>query len=322
MWINFFLFLFLFFLAEILYFRVAEKYNIVDKPNHRSSHDVVTIRGGGVIFPLAFLVPFAFALFEGWVFISIGLAMISIISLLDDMMNLDSRLRLFVHALAVILLFTNLPGALGLVWLIPMFIVITGIINAYNFMDGINGITALYSIVTIGTLYWVSEKLFPFMAPVFFVSLLASLVVFSFFNLRKRARCFAGDVGSVSLAFIICFLVLSLFIRTDFFLWILLLGIYGLDTVFTIICRILRKEPILKAHRSHFYQYLVNEYGMDAIKVSIIYAMAQLLLNIAVIISYEKNNIWIGFITLLCFMSLYTIFRLRLEGKYRLFNTY
>lgn len=189
-------------------------------------------------------------------------------------------------------------------------------------MDGINGITALYSIVTIGTLFWISQSLVRIIPDIFFISLLASLLVFSFFNVRKKAKCFAGDVGSVSMAFIICFLLLSLSVKTGSFIWILLLGIYGIDTVFTIICRLRRKEPIFKAHRSHFYQFLANEYGLNPLFVSFLYAFSQLLLNCAVIFAYKADKLLIAGACLFVFLVIYTIFRLRVEGRYRLFTAY
>jgi len=311
-----------FVLIEMVYFKIADIYNIIDKPNHRSSHQTLTIRGGGIIFPIALLLPLFITMQQSWLLFSLGLLAISLISFLDDVITLNNKVRLFTQSMSVALLLWSVPNFSHILLLIFLFILITGIINAYNFMDGINGITALYSIVTIGTLFWLSNSLVTIIPDVFFISLLASLLVFSFFNVRKKAKCFAGDVGSVSMAFIICFLLLSLSVKTGSFIWILLLGIYGIDTVFTIICRLSRKEPIFKAHRSHFYQFLANEYGLNPLFVSFLYAFAQLLLNCAVIFAYKADKLLVAGAGLFVFLLIYTIFRLRFEGRYRLFTAY
>lgn len=320
--IFFTFFVALYFGLELLYFSIADRYNIIDRPNHRSSHRSVTIRGGGVIFPLAFLLPLQNIQYQHWFCISIGVIAIAGISFADDIATLSNRLRLLVQFFSVALLLWQTGNTLSFPAMLLLFILVAGVINAYNFMDGINGITALYSLVTIGTLYWISSNILLLMPEIFFISLLSSLVVFAFFNLRSRARCFAGDVGSVSVAFIVCFLLVSLFVKTGFAGWILLLGVYGLDTVFTILCRICRKEPIFKAHRSHFYQFLANEGGLNHVTVSSLYAAAQLILNIAVIFDYLHSQALAIWACLFGILLIYTIFRLRFEGKSRLFNKY
>ena len=204
--------------------------------------------------------------------------------------------------------------------LIPLSLtIIIGIINAYNFMDGINGITVLYSMVTIMSLWWIQEfnQINLLKQPVWLL-LLSALLVFGFYNLRKRAKAFAGDIGSISMALIICYLILQLIIHTQDLKWILLLGIYGLDTVATIFCRIIRKENIFDAHRSHFYQYLANEKKWDHVKVAFTYALLQLALNVLLI--YTNTILWI----LACsfILIIYIILRVSLEGKIRLFTKY
>lgn len=322
MFSSFALLLFIFVVVLLCYFKLAIRFNIIDKPNHRSSHVSNTIRGGGLIFPIAFLLPLVISIYNGWLLVSFALTVISLISFLDDAITLNNKVRLLVQSFSVVLLLLQVSGYTHILLLILLFIIITGIINAYNFMDGINGITALYSIVTIGSIFWINQFVITIIPTIFFVSLLASLLVFSFFNIRKKAKCFAGDVGSVSMAFIICFLLISLSVKTGSYIWILLLGIYGIDTVFTIICRLTRKETIFKAHRSHFYQFLVNEHGLNPLLVASLYAFAQLLLNIGVIFAYKTEMPLIAIVSLFVFLLIYTIFRLRFEGRYRLFTAY
>jgi len=321
MLINFLFFLFAFLLLELSYFAIARKFEIVDRPNSRSSHQQVTIRGGGVIFPIAALFFVSYTSIDG-VLLSCGICIISILSFVDDVQNIDSKLRLLLQGLAVAVMSYPIIQGFNWYWLPFFFILVLGVINAYNFMDGINGITVMYSLVSVGTLYCINKEIVILESNVFFLSILASLVVFAFFNVRKKAVCFAGDVGSISIAFIICYLLIKLVLATNWMWWILLLGVYGVDTVFTIICRIFRKESLMQAHRSHFYQYLANETGMGQLKVSLLYAIIQLMLNLTVVFSYLHDIQWLSLATLFVFINIYSIFRFRLEGSKRLFVSY
>ncbi len=321
MWLSYLLFIIIWFGIEWFYFGIAKRFSIVDKPNARSSHDIVTIRGGGIIFPLAILVGLLYEQPIQWILIA-SLLLIAILSFIDDTSHVDSKIRLVLQSVAVGSILYLVAPQFSLLLLLCLFILITGVINAYNFMDGINGITVLYSLVTLGSMYWVQQSIPAFLSDYLFIALLTALLVFGFFNVRKKAACFSGDVGSVSLAFIFCFLLLKMSIVTDFGWWILFLSVYGVDTVFTIVCRIFRKEPLMQAHRSHFYQYLANEAGWTHIQVSILFAIVQLVLNISVVYSYTTGQIWVSLAALFAFLIIYTIFRLRLEGHKRLFVTY
>jgi len=318
----FFFFVLLYFVSEIAYFKIAEKRQFIDKPNERSSHFSITLRGGGIIFPIAFLIPLLINPFNNWSVVAIGLIIISVISFLDDMFNLSSQIRLLVQCLSVALMIWCNMNSLHFLLSILAIICAVGIINAYNFMDGINGITAFYSITIISTLYWVNDYVSKIVPNLFFISLLSALLIFSYFNARRKARCFAGDIGSVSIAFIICFLLFTLCMQTKTFLWLLFLWVYGVDTVFTICCRLVRKESIFQAHRSHFYQFLANEGGWSHLEVSSLYAITQLLLNVIIIFSYMKHVVFLIILSIIGILVIYTIFRLQYEGKYRLFTAY
>ncbi|MEO6453975.1 MAG: UDP-GlcNAc--UDP-phosphate GlcNAc-1-phosphate transferase, partial [Ginsengibacter sp.] len=231
--------------------------------------------------------------------------------------------RIMIQCAAVILLMwqTGLFD-IGIFLLFVTFIFVVGMINAFNFMDGINGITALYSLAIIASLYFINQFIIPFIESEYFVSIIASLLAFSFFNVRKKAKAFAGDVGSVSIAFIISFLLIKLMIQTQSAVWILLLSIYGIDAVCTICFRIIRRENIFNAHRSHFYQFLANEMNFKHVAVSSVYASVQLILNFIIIYSYVNHQIYIP---LVCFFALiisYLISRFILEGKTKLLIRY
>src|SRR5690606_4210304 len=134
------------FLLELVYFKIADRYNIIDKPNERSSHTRITLRGGGIIFYIGALIYFFESGFQyPWFFL--GLTLMTVVSFADDVMTLSNKIRLFVHFTSVLLMAYELQiFTFPWYYLLISFIIIVGVINAYNFMDGINGITACYSL--------------------------------------------------------------------------------------------------------------------------------------------------------------------------------
>ena len=320
---------FLLFILELIYFKIADKYNIIDKPNHRSSHTQITLRGGGIIFPFAFLI------FIGWLFwqyfqnpdfqyvvfpktyliFGIGLLSLSAISFLDDILDLSSKIRLAFHFLAVTLLiyflglFSNAP-----IWLVPiLYIFVIGILNAYNFMDGINGITGVYTSVALITFWYINKNVVLFVDDNFIIYPFLASMVFLFFNFRKKARCFAGDVGSMSIAIWLLALLGLAIVKTNNYQYLLFLSIYGIEVVLTIVQRLKLKENIFEAHRHHLYQLLVNQLKWSHLAVSTLYGFLQFTINF-MMIRYNLSFLQ-GFIFLvlpLCFIyifSKYTIFK-------------
>lgn len=274
----------LMFVIMIAYFKVADHYNIIDKPNERSSHSEITIRGGGIIFLFAALCGLVLHL-DFWMPI-LGMLVIGIISFIDDRITLSNKIRIIFHLTAVSLLFLSLNVYQLFPWYIALalYILVIGIINAYNFMDGINGITGLYSLVILCGLQYVNYKVVSFILPdLIWLPILACLV-FLFFNLRKRAKCFAGDVGSISMAFWIIYLILKLIIQTENYAYILFLAVYGVDAVLTIIHRLILKQNIFEAHRLHFYQILANDQKWPHLWVSFMYAVLQIIIITVVIL--------------------------------------
>ena len=249
----------LLFVAELFYFRVADKFNIIDKPNERSSHSRITLRGGGIIFYFGAL---AYFLSNHWEYpwFMLALTLITFISFVDDIRSTSQGLRLVFHFTAMALMFYQWGlFSLSWWWIIIALIICTGIINAYNFMDGINGITGGYSLVILGALAYINSEITTFVEPALINTVLCAVLVFCFFNFRKKAKCFAGDVGSVSIAFILLFLIGKLIIKTEDFSWIILLSVYGVDSVLTIIHRLMLHENIGLPHRKHMYQLMANE---------------------------------------------------------------
>ncbi|MCW3093133.1 MAG: UDP-GlcNAc--UDP-phosphate GlcNAc-phosphate transferase [Ferruginibacter sp.] len=282
--VEFILALVILMIAELVYFKIAVHFNIIDKPNERSSHSVPTIRGGGIIFLLAAIL---FFLLNGYSYPFFLTAMLAsgIISFVDDVRTLNNGLKFSVHLMSVLLIFwqCGLLTTLSPLYLIAIGIVIIGIINAYNFMDGINGITGLYSLAVIVPLLLTETN--GKLHSLELVSI-AALLAFNFFNARKKARCFAGDVGGISLAILIVFLLILRIQHTNNFIYIGLLLIYGIDSVYTIAQRIYQKENIFKPHRKHLYQYFSNEKGIPHLLVSVVYAFIQLLINLTIVYGY------------------------------------
>ena len=277
----------LLFLAELFYFYIADKYNIIDKPNERSSHTRITLRGGGVIFYFGVLAYFLTNHFE-YPWFMLALTLITFISFVDDIRSTSQVLRLVFHFSAMALMFYQW-GLFALPWwtILVALIICTGIINAYNFMDGINGITGGYSLIILGALAFINHSVVSFVEPDLIYTMLCAVLVFNFFNFRKRAKCFAGDVGAVSIAFTILFLIGRLIIQTGDFSWIILLVVYGIDSVLTIVHRLMLHENIGLPHRKHMYQIMANELRMPHVVVALIYMMMQAIVVIGYLILRE-----------------------------------
>lgn len=287
---------------ELAYFGIAKKFNIIDKPNERSSHKHITLRGGGIIFLLGIwvyniLFGFNYPYFLG------GLTLIAIISFIDDIYSLSDHIRLVFQFSSILLMFHQF-GILSFEywWLIIIaWIVCVGIINAYNFMDGINGITGGYSLSVILPLIYINYHK-NFIDPNLLYIVSISLIVFCIFNFRKKAKCFAGDVGSVSIAFIIIFIIGKLILATNDITYIMLLAIYGIDSVLTICHRIMLHESLGKAHRKHVYQLMANELHIPHTTVSAIYASLQLIISLGLILL--PINSWLYSISVLILLCI------------------
>lgn len=292
---------------ELVYFKLADKFNIIDKPNQRSSHKTITLRGGGIIFLFAIWLYAAIYGFNYPLFL-LGITLIAVISFADDIAPMQNRVRIVIHFMSMLLMF----GQLGLLnremWYIAIIalIICTYIINAFNFMDGINGMTGGYSLAVLLPLAIANSKIAVVDQNLIYM-LMLSVMIFSFFNFRKKAKCFAGDVGAVTIAFAIIFLIFTFIIKTDNLLWIMLLVVYGIDSVMTILHRLMLKENIFKAHRKHAYQLMANELKIPHIAVASIYAGIQLIVSIGLM--FMNVNKWIYSIAVIVVLGMaYVIF--------------
>ena len=317
------------FVLELVYFKIADRYNIIDKPNHRSAHTEITLRGGGVIFPIAFLLFLGSQLLhqnpitcpQNYLIFGLGMIVLCTISFIDDILDLSSKIRLVFHFISVTLLlyFINAFQLLP-IWAIPiLFIMIIGILNAYNFMDGINGMTGLYSLVVLGSLLYVNQNIIKFTDKNFIVYPILACLVFLFFNFRKKAKCFMGDIGSLGISFWVLGLLGLLIIKTQELKYLLFLTVYGVEVVLTILQRLKSKENIFEAHRRHLYQLFSNEKKISHLIVSSVYAFLQLLINIIVILL--DLPIWIIFVVIIIpSLILYIITKAKIEKQIKVIN--
>lgn len=297
-------------LLELAYFRIADRFNIIDKPNLRSSHTSIVLRGGGIIFLFGvWLYAAFFGLQYPWFIL--GLSLVGLISFIDDIHSLPDSLRLVVQFTAMFLMFYQF-GILNLNdwWIVLIALVVcVGIINAYNFMDGINGITGGYSIAVLLPLIYLNGQL-AFVAMPYLYVVGLSLLVFCFFNFRKRAKCFAGDVGSISIAFVLLFAIGLLILQTQDFSYILFIAVYGADAILTICHRIQLHENLGEAHRKHAYQLMANELKMPHVLVSSIYMLMQLAISFGLIFIPINHYLYMGII-ILALAAAYLIFMKR-----------
>lgn len=300
--------------AELLYFRIADKCNIIDKPNERSSHSSIVLRGGGIVFLIGAWVWSIFYGFQYPWFLA-GLTLVSVISFIDDIRSLPDSARLVVQFIAAALAFYQMDILhLNLWWVVLLaLIVYVGITNVYNFMDGINGITAGYSLAVLIPLMFINNGDTYIDSSLIIVSIL-SVLVFCFFNFRPKgkAKCFAGDVGSISIAFIILFVLGSVIIKTQDITYLLLLIVYGVDACLTICHRIMLHENLGEAHRKHVYQLMANELKIGHTAVSSLYMVLQLAISLVFIYVIPNTALahWIYLVAVLAVLSIaYILFK-------------
>jgi UDP-N-acetylmuramyl pentapeptide phosphotransferase/UDP-N-acetylglucosamine-1-phosphate transferase len=295
--------------TELVYFKIANHFNIIDRPNERSSHKRITLRGGGIIFYFGVLYYFLLNGFH-YPWLLIGLTLIAAISFADDNKPQSAKLRLTIQFMAMFLMFYQL-GLFHMPWYLTLFALIfcTGVLNAYNFMDGINGITGGYSMVVFGALWYINAFQVTFVDNRLIYIMLIALLIFNFFNFRKIAKCFSGDVGAFSIAFVMVYMLLLLMIKTENISYILLLALYGVDAILTIIHRLILKENIFKPHRKHLYQIMANELQMPHLLVSGIYCFVQALISAGLILI--NNSYWYMLTVLLLLCAVYILFMKR-----------
>lgn len=321
--------------AELVYFRIADKCNIIDKPNQRSSHSTIVLRGGGIIFMIGAWVWSAFFGFDYPWFLA-GLTLVAGVSFVDDIHSLPDSVRLVAQFAAAAMAFYQLDILHWEMWWIVLvaLIVYVGATNVINFMDGINGITAGYALavlVPLGLLNTNYRELATnlttnyssivssdgvFVDQSLIVAVIIAAVVFCIFNFRPKgkAKCFAGDVGSIGIAFIMLFLLGNVIMKTGDITWLIFLLVYGVDGCLTIIHRIMLHENLGEAHRKHAYQIMANELKIGHVKVTLLYMAMQLVVSLGFIYLCPDNVLchWMYFVGAMAVLAIaYVLFMKR-----------
>lgn len=276
---------------ELVYFRIADKCNIIDKPNERSSHSTIVLRGGGIIFMLGLWIWAAFTsagllntgLGLGYPWFLAAVTLIAAVSFVDDIRSLPDSVRLVAQFVAMGLMFYQLDMLHWEMWwvVIIALIVCVGASNVINFMDGINGITGGYALSVLLPLLLINNGAagcdlnaqVAFVPTSLIMTVILADVVFCLFNFRPKgkAKCFAGDVGSIGIAFILLFMIGQLIMKTGDVTYLIFLLVYGVDGCLTICHRIMLHENLGEAHRKHAYQLMANELKIGHVKVSLLY---------------------------------------------------
>ena len=307
---------FLLLLTEILYFHIADRCNIIDKPNERSSHSSVVLRGGGIIFLVAAWVWSIFFGFHYPWFLA-GLTLVAGVSFVDDIRSLPDSVRLAAQFTAAAMAFYQLGILHWQMWWIVLIalIVYVGATNVINFMDGINGITAGYSLAVLTPLAIVNRS-GDYVEQSLVVSTIIALLVFCIFNFRPKgkAKCFAGDVGSVGIAFVMLFLLGNVIMKTGDITWLIFLLVYGVDGCLTIVHRIMLHENLGEAHRKHAYQIMANELKIGHVKVTLLYMAMQLAVSFGFVYLCPDDTLchWMYLVTALVILSVaYVLFMRR-----------
>ncbi len=316
-----------------LYKSVALNYNIIDNPNRRSSHQIPTIRGAGIIFPIMFIFLLlneysaTTSYFQYNLFLIVALILSSTISFIDDIYPQSIIIRSVIYLISLFLIiysinlqevFTTFDTTFGYFSAYILFIIfLFGILNSYNFMDGINGILTSNSIINVSSLA-ISYHIYSSSHDTIFYYFLPTLIVFGYYNFRKKAHFFAGDIGSISIAIILIIGVFQIISITHNYHYFLFFTTFIIDSWTTIIFRLIRQEPLHKPHKSHLYQYLFNDLNFPFWKVSIIYGIPQILINLFVILDQGTISIILSILTLFFYLS----YRIRKQGTNKLLNCY
>lgn len=317
---------------ELGYFKVADRFNIIDKPNERSSHSSIVLRGGGIIFLIAaWLWGLKGLMVDGlngmdcYPFFLLAVTLVAGVSFIDDIRSLPDSVRLFAQFVAMALMFYQLDILhMDMWWIVILALVVcVGASNVINFMDGINGITGAYAMASLIPLYLLNEQMAFVDSSLIIVVVLAD-VVFCIFNFRPKgkAKCFAGDVGSIGVAYILLFMIGCLILKTQDVTYLIFLLVYGVDGVLTICHRIMLHENLGEAHRKHVFQLMANELRIGHVKISLLYMAVQLVVSLGFIYVCPNTVLWHWLYLIVTFVVLAIVYVLLKKKYYYLHEEY
>jgi len=274
----------------------ALKNKIVSIPNERSLHDIPTPHGGGLAIVISWYVGISILFFfskidKNLYFALLSGAILTLVSLIDDLRGLKPFIRLIFHFITSIIAFVLLGGLRQLVipgmqmnylfLVYPLAIIgMVWFINLFNFMDGVDGFASLEAITICFVLFLLSGSIINLL-------LLACVSGFLFWNLPK-AKIFMGDVGSTQLGFIL--VVLGIYFHNTYQFsilnWIMLTSPFWFDATLTLYRRWRNGEKLGEAHRKHAYQRIVQA-GFSHLKVNVYLLIINLFVVVMILIYRE-----------------------------------
>jgi len=301
-------------LLTVMIRHIARKKELLDIPNERSSHTTPTPRGGGLAIVITFYGALLYFLIEQKIDPELFWGLMSavpivLVSLVDDVVSLHAKTRLAVQSIAALLALYALRDHLvldfylfrleGYATVPILFLAIIWLTNLYNFLDGIDGYAGAEAVFVA----WGSYLFFP---SELLLVLGFSVLGFLLFNWQK-ASIFMGDVGSAFLGFV--FAVFAIYFSDKpgaLWIWLVLLGLFWFDATLTLYRRYKRGEKLLKAHKNHAYQRIVQA-GFSHQK-TVIWGMVINLIGLALLWMVD-STVWIVPIALLWMVVLYCIVR-------------
>lgn len=250
-----------------------------------------------------------------YIWFLLAVTLVAGVSFIDDIRSLPDFVRLVAQFIAMAMMFYQLDILHLDMWRIVILalIVCVGASNVINFMDGVNGITGAYAMASLIPLALLNNTM-DFVEQSLIVTVVLADIVFCFFNFRQKgkAKCFAGDVGSIGIAYILLFLIGNLVLATGDVTFLIFLLVYGVDGCLTIVHRILLHENLGEAHRKHVYQLMANELKIGHVKVSGFYALLQLVISLGFVYLCPDTVVahWIYLISAIIVLALiYVLFK-------------
>ncbi len=254
-------------LSLVIAKKIFYRWEFVDKPNFRSNHKKPVALGGGIII-IPLIIIFSFLNNYIWnLNVLISILMLFFISMWDDFKNIKPLPRLFFHFLAVTIhiIFYLYPqieddfiNNKNILFIFSVFLIfgVIWFINAFNFMDGINGITSVQVISICLSLlaldYYIYHEI-----NILAFSVLIIISVFLYFNWTP-ASIFLGDAGSIPLGFIVFILLTDYALKGIWIISVILPLYYLMDTSITLIKRVYKRQRFWEAHKEHFYQQAIK----------------------------------------------------------------
>lgn len=291
--------------------RLAIKHQLLDHPNHRSAHSMPTPRGGGlsivICVSLGLVIMFYFGYLQASVSATLFFAgfLVALAGFLDDRFSLSPAKRLVVQTVAIGIAIYGLGylPALDLYffsldqvwWLVPLTaIYLLWLTNLYNFMDGINGIAGLQAVsacLLMSLIYYLA------LGSVDYLSLIIAVASagFLYWNFPK-AKIFMGDVGSGYLGLMIGLVSLSHAQAAPplLFTSLILMGVFIVDSSYTLIHRFVQGKQVHQAHSSHAYQHLARKSSHTRVTLGVLFINSVWLFPVALLVIWSYLNPWLG----------------------------